>query len=322
MPDLQHIPVLVDETIEQLALAPGDTVIDATLGLGGHAAAILEVIGPEGRLLGIERTEDGLEQARHNLDQFGQQADLVCDDFRRLDAIARAAGFERVAGVLFDLGLASWQIDTGYRGLSFQVEAPLDLVVTTFTPQDRTDQEEDPSTWSPTILSGRAGDAALARTVRTWRFRPARDFLARATEEEISNVLRSLGGVRSADRLAEQIVAARSRTPITTTGELVRVIGSESPGLLAPVFQALRILVNDEYGALVAGLRAGWELLVPGGHLVVITFQGTEDRITKAELRSLLGSNDLISLKPSAEEINANPRSRSATLRSIQKPAS
>lgn len=299
------------EVIEALALEPGNVVIDATLGLGGHAQLLLGAIGPAGKLLGIERTEEGLNAARENLAHFGSQTTLVRADFRHLDAVVRDRGFQSVDGILFDLGLASWQLDSGYQGLSFQTDAPLDMRLSDQTPKDFTSKDEDPSEWTR--------DAALARLVRTWRFRPAGDFVATASEEELHNALHHLGGVRTSRAVANRIVTARTTHPIETTGQLVTVIDRESPGLLAPVFQALRILVNDEYGALVAGLRAAWTQLRPGGRLAVITFQGDEDRITKRELRALPGSARLQSFRPTDEEIQRNPRSRSATLRVTSK---
>src|SRR5690606_834691 len=145
MADMTHVPVLADEVMAALALQPGDVVLDATLGLGGHAQLLLRAIGPTGTLLGIERTEEGLNAARKNLARYRSQTSLVRADFRHLDAVVRDRGFTAVAAALFDLGLASWQLDTGYRGLSFQTDAPLDMRLSSQTPKDFTSQEEDPS---------------------------------------------------------------------------------------------------------------------------------------------------------------------------------
>lgn len=307
----QHIPVLLQEVLNVLDPRPGEVVLDATLGLGGHAAALLDRIGSTSRLLGIERTADGLEQARRNLDRYRSQVSLVHGDFRKLDEIAAETGFERLDCALFDLGLASWQVETGYQGLSFQIDQPLDMRLSPLTPQDHLTAASDPTRWTE--------NAALARLVRTWRFRSAAELLVSATAEDIDNVLHHLGGVRRARQVAASIVAVRATRPLETTSDLVAAVGSDSPGLLAPVFQALRILVTDEYGALTAGIPAAWQLLGSNGRIAVITFQGTEDRIVKQILRSLPGGKLGKPIRPSSEEVGKNPRSRSATLRSIRK---
>ncbi|MBI4022569.1 16S rRNA (cytosine(1402)-N(4))-methyltransferase [Candidatus Berkelbacteria bacterium] len=304
---LTHRPVMMDEVLSALDPRPGETVVDATLGLGGHAAEILKRIGPTGRLLGIERTSEGLSTARERLAASARQLVLVQADFRTLEEIVHDAAWEAVDGLLFDLGLASWQVDTGYRGLSFQVEAPLDLRLTPQRPQDFTSQDEDPSQWTR--------DAMLARVVRTWRFRSAAEFVNTAPEPYLAKALSGLGDVTSARTLAHRVVTGR---PIHTTGELVTALGTRDPARLAPVFQALRILAGDEFGALVAGLRAGWRLLAPGGRLVVLSFHSGEDRIVKQFLRSV--SVPTLRAHPSDAEQRANPRSRSATLRAATKP--
>ncbi|MBI2589977.1 16S rRNA (cytosine(1402)-N(4))-methyltransferase [Candidatus Berkelbacteria bacterium] len=311
MRPLTHIPVLGSEVVASLKLLPGDEAIDATLGLGGHASLILKNIGPHGRLLGIERSAKGLVSARINLKEFDSQINLVQGDFRDLEAIARDHGYTEVAGVLFDLGLASWQIDTGEQGVSFQVDTLLDMRLTPFTPHDFTSSDSDPNKWT--------GNAALARTVRAWRFRSAHEFINSASAGEISNVLRSFGDIHIARRLTERIVSGRAQTPVERTSDLVALIGSSTPRLLALVFQALRILVNDEFGALVAGVRGGWRVVKSGGRLAVISFQSEEDRLVKRILRSLDGAGRILRLQPLPAEVNLNPRARSSTLRVIER---
>ena len=303
---LHHLPVMKEEVVRSLALKPGQVVVDATLGLGGHAAALLAQVGEGGELIGIERTEEGLHAAKENLGHAVTQAQLVQADFRSLEAVVRKAGHITVDAVFFDLGLASWQIDTGYQGVSFQQDAVLDLRLSPLTPDTFTTQDEDPLQWT--------GDATLARLVRMWRFRPARDFLADETEAHIEAVLSALGGVRQAKRIAAAIANKRKTHPIETTLDLRQACESDAPGLLAPVFQALRILTNDEYGALVAGLRGAWRVLKNGGRLVVITFQGGEDHITKRELRAF-SPVSLKRFRPTQEEVLQNTRARSAILR-------
>lgn len=303
---MKHIPVLLEELITCLQLRPGGVVIDATLGLGGHAAAVLAALGPTGKLLGIERSDEGLAAATRNLTAFQRQAVLVHADFRDLAAVAVRHGFQAVTAVYFDLGLASWQLDEGYQGLSHQLDAPLDMRLTApahGTPRD--------VTWT--------ANQELVRTVRTWRFRSAREFINQASVAALEQVLRELGGVRQWRTVAAAIQAARIDRPIERTSELVAVVGS-SPRLLGPVFQALRILVNDEYGAIASGLTGAWQVLAPGGTLAVISFHSGEHALVKHLMRHLSGQATIPRQFPSEEEQVRNPRSRSATLRFITKP--
>jgi 16S rRNA (cytosine1402-N4)-methyltransferase len=163
-------------------------------------------------------------------------------------------------------------------------------------------------------------DERLMKCVRRWTGKPASDFINGATEQEIGDVLRELGGVRSWRQVSEWILEHRKLQTIETTKQLSAVTETATPGLLAPLFQALRILVNDEYGALAAGLASAWQLLKPGGRLAVISFHSGEHRIVKQLLRELSGVSSISRIFPSTAEQAANPRSRSATLRYIHKP--
>lgn len=302
-----HVPVLLSETVTALALSQGEHVVDATLGLGGHAEALLVAIGPSGQLLGIERTEVGLDQARVRLDRFRSQITLIHGDFRDLQQHALDHGWVSADAILFDLGLVSWQIDTGYQGVSFHIDQPLDMRLSPYQPSDYTRKEDDPSHWTE--------DATLARIVRTWRFRSAAVLLGSATEEEISNVIRSLGEPKGARSAAMRIVSARAVRPIKRTHDLVMALGTQDPSRLAPIFQALRILVNDEFGALSAGLSDAWSLLKPNGRLAVISFQSGEDRIVKRFLKTHLDAMRTPPVRPTEAEVTRNRRSRSALLR-------
>lgn len=304
---MKHIPVLVEELLACLALRPGASVIDATLGLGGHAAAVLELLGPNGRLLGIERSYEGLKEAQTNLASFGAQVQTVHADFRNLGAIAAEQGFETVDAVYFDFGLASWQLDEGYQGLSHQTDGPLDMRIAA------------PSHGVPGEVAW-TSDERLARLVRVWRFHPASECIAQAEQGVIEQILRDLGGVRQWRTVAAALCEAREHRPITTTSELVAVVGS-SPRLLGPVFQAFRILVNDEYGAIATGLTAAWKRLAPGGTLAAISFHSGEHALVKHLMRTLSGRATIPRQFPSADELATNPRSRSATLRYITKPS-
>ena len=304
-----HIPVLLEELVESLDRKSAATVIDATLGLGGHAATVLSQIGPKGQLLGIERSLEGLEQARVRLASYKQQVKLVYGDFRDLFAIATANDLLGVDAIYFDLGLASWQIDEGYQGLSFQVDSPLDMRLE--SPAYNASVEFQIPLWTD--------DDRLRHIVNQSFGRSASTFINQASELEIGIVLRELGGVRTWREVARQIVTYRAQQSIDSTKQLVEAVGTEGPGLLAPVFQALRILVNDEYGAIVAGLAGAWQILRPGGRLAVISFHSGEHRLIKHIFRKLPGASSITRVFPSAAEIAINARSRSATLRFIQK---
>ncbi len=298
-----HIPVMLEDVVASLRLAPGASVLDATLGLGGHAHALLDATAPSGRLLGIERTDDGVRRATAALMGYGERAVVAHGDFRDVASLAPAHGFHRFDGALFDLGLASWQLDEGYRGLSFQHEAPLDMRVT----------------HSTAVAGEWGGSDDTLRLIRRFAGMPVSQVIAEATEAELGTILRELGGVRSWREVARRIHAA---TPVVTTGELAAATGSASPSLLAPVFQAFRILVNDEYGAIAAGLTGAWQLITPGGTLAVLSFHSGEHRIVKAVFRALPDASPITRRFPTEHEIAANPRARSATLRYITKQSS
>ncbi len=305
-----HIPVLLAELVDCLELNEGASVIDVTIGLGGHAAAVLTKIGATGRLLGLERSEEGLIHAREALAEFGGQAHLVHGNFRDLLAIAKDAELDQLDAIYFDLGLASWQIDQGYQGLSFQLNGPLDMRI------------EAPAHQLP-VLGNQlqwTNDERLLKCVRKWQGKPASNFINEASEQELGDVFRELGGVRSWRQVAQHIIGYRQQQPVETTLQLSAATQATTPGLLAPLFQALRILVNDEYGALATGLMGAWQLLKPGGRLAVISFHSGEHRIVKQLLRELSGVSSISRIFPSTAEQAANPRSRSATLRFIQKP--
>ncbi|MEK7184210.1 MAG: 16S rRNA (cytosine(1402)-N(4))-methyltransferase [Patescibacteria group bacterium] len=305
---MKHIPVLVDELLDCLKLQPGASVIDATLGLGGHAQVVLERVGPTGRLLGLERSAEGLAEARKVLTPFKAQIVPVHANFRELVSVATEHKFDQVDAVYFDLGLASWQIDQDYQGLSHQFDAPLDMRI------------EAPAKYqqstAPTVRWTQ--DDRLLRIVERWRGYSAAEVLAQASQTDLETVFRELGGVRTWRTVVAAIIEARIVRPIERTGQLVEIVG-ESPRLLALVFQALRILVNDEYGALLAGLDGAWQVLRPGGRLAVISFHGGEHRLVKQLFRTLSGTATIARVFPSNAEITHNPRSRSATLRYITK---
>ncbi len=297
-----HIPVLRKEVVEGLITSPGGTYVDATLGGGGHAEALLERLAPEGRVIGIDQDPEALAAATERLRRFGSRFHALRGNFADMADLLRAEGVDQVHGILLDLGVSSHQIDTAGRGFSFQQEGPLDM---------RMDPEQ-PLT--------------------------AADLIASATEKELVSILRRYGEERRASRIARAIVQHR---PIHTTAELAEVVRSVVPPsarqkTLARVFQALRIAVNRELEALERALEGALELLVPGGRMAVISYHSLEDRRVKRFFRygniegvpvkdyygHLLTPWKVITrkaLQPSEEEIRHNPRARSARLRIAEK---
>ncbi len=310
-----HIPVLADEVMSMLAPAPGSLQIDATLGGGGHTERILEATDPDGRLLGLDADGAAIARVDGRLrPRFGDRLVLRQANFRQLATIAREAGFETVDGALFDLGLSSDQLADTERGFGFRAGGPLDM---------RFD---------------------------TSRGVPASELLASLDVNELTALFRRYGEEPKAGRVARAIVDARRTAPIATAEELAALIervlppNPRQPRRTHPatrVFQALRIAVNEELDALEAGLSAALDLLRPGGRLVVLSYHSLEDRIVKrflaAERRGCVcppeipvcvcGRNPRLrlltrpSLTPTAEEIAANPRARSARMRAAERLA-
>ena len=287
--------MLAAEVVEWLALRPGGVYVDATYGRGGHSAAILAGLGPAGKLLAIDRDP----RARDDADRLAGDArfEFVHAPFSRLGACLAARDLVgRVAGVLFDLGVSSPQLEDPARGFSFEHEGPLDM---------RMDPGAGPS-------------------VAEW--------LARAPEREIADVIFRYGEERYSRRIARAIVARRREHALTTTTELAQLVARAVPrrGRLHPAtrsFQALRIHVNAELEELRTVLAASPELLAPGGRLLVISFHSLEDRIVKHFMRDAAHVEPprlrIVTrlLRPALEETTRNPRARSARLRVAERPA-
>ncbi len=300
---LTHHTVLLREAVDALVTRPDGIYVDGTFGRGGHSRLLLERLGPGGRLLAIDRDLDAVAAAG--------AGDTRVDDprfsihhapFARMADVVAAAGVTRVDGVLLDIGVSSPQIDNPERGFSFRFDGPLDM------------------------------------RMDTSRGESAADFLARADERQIAEVIKNYGEERFAVSVAKAIVARREGgSPVRTTAELSNLVAgavkSREPGQnpATRTFQALRIFVNAELEELEQGLNAAMDLLVPGGRLVVISFHSLEDRIVKTfiarESKSVFdrrapfaepAPSRLIALgrvKPSDAEVAANPRSRSAVMR-------
>jgi 16S rRNA (cytosine1402-N4)-methyltransferase len=309
----EHLPVLAEEVLAMLAPASGSLQIDATLGGGGHTERILEATSPDGRLLGLDADGAAIARVRDRLVRFGDRLVLRQANFRELASIAPAAGFDPADGLLFDLGLSSYQLADAARGFGIRTGGPLDMRFDT-----------------------RAGI-------------PASELLATLDAAELRVLFRKYGEEPHAGRIGRAIVEARRTAPIATAEELValveRVAPAGTPGRrrihpATRVFQALRIAVNAELDALEAALAVAVNLLRPGGRLVVLSYHSLEDRIVKQFMEGerkgcicppivplcVCGRRPRLrlvgkSLTPSAAEVATNPRARSARLRAAERIA-
>jgi 16S rRNA (cytosine1402-N4)-methyltransferase len=310
---VEHHPVLAEEVLTLLAPASGSLQIDATLGGGGHTERILEATDPDGRLLGLDADEAAIARARARLSaRFGDRLVLRQANFRDLGTVAPESGFEVVDGLVFDLGLSSFQLADAGRGFGIRTGGPLDM-------------RFDPSVGVP-----------------------AAELLATLDAVELTALFRRYGEEPRAGRIARAIVDARRVGPVSTAEELAAIVERVAPGPPARrrihpatrVFQALRIAVNEELDALAMGLAAAVDLLRPGGRLVVLSYHSLEDRIVKRFLEGerkgcvcppvvpicVCGRSPRLrlitrSLTPSAAEVAANPRARSARLRAAERTA-
>jgi 16S rRNA (cytosine1402-N4)-methyltransferase len=287
----EHLPVLLNEVLAWLRPFKGGRYLDATVGNGGHAAVILEASGPDGRLLGLDADPDAVEIARGNLAAYGERATIVNASFRSMADAVHTHELGPVDGILMDLGISSRQLDVGGRGFSFRRDEPLDMRL-------------DPS-----------------------RGESAAELLNRVDEREIADILYQYGEEYRSRRVARAIVHQRARTPFATTADLVHAVeyalgpkrGRTHPATKS--FQAIRIAVNDELGALETALPMAAGLLADGGRLAVISFHSLEDRRVKQFFRA--GGTEAAPLAeltrkpivPTADEIERNPRARSARLR-------
>jgi len=291
-----HQPVMGAEVLHALRPRPGAVIVDATVGTGGHSLMILPHLLPDGRLVAIDRDRESLDLARKRLAEFAPQVTFIREDYRHLAAILRDLGIVRVDGLLLDLGMSSLQVDRAERGFSFSKEGPLDMRMDT-------GQEET-----------------------------AEAIVNESTADELAAILEALGEERYAQRIARRIAQERRAHPILTTTQLARVVTEAVPpgarhGRLHPAtrtFQALRMAVNDELGALDTLLGRLGELLNPGGRAVVLTFHSLEDRLVKrAFMEGMRGQRWMVLTKkpvrPSATEVADNPRARSAKLRAIER---
>lgn len=310
MNELAHIPVLLKETIDLLAPKPGGVYVDGTLGAGGHAAEILKRSAPNGVVIGLDQDADAVERCKKNLAAYGDRVFIRQANFRDMPTILSELGYKAVDGVLLDLGVSWFHLKTPERGFSFMQDGPLDM---------RMDR------------SSRQTAADLVNTLPV---------------NELARMLREFGEENRAGAIARAIDKARSRGPITNTMQLAEIVSSVFPPYpprrIHPAtltFQALRIAVNDELGALREGLDNSIQSLKPGGRIAVITFHSLEDRIVKQAFVEAAkncicpprmpvcscGKQQQLTVltrKPviaGQEELDTNPAARSAKLRAAEK---
>ena len=290
-----HRPVMVAEMLEYLAPSRGGLFVDCTVGLGGHARALLD--GGASRILGLDRDPSAVERAAEALQEYGDRVAIEHRDYRELDTVLDARGVGTVAGVMVDLGVSSMQLTAPGRGFSFRRDEPLDMRM-------------DPTS-GPTAAEAIAG----------------------ADERTLADVIYGFGEDRRSRRIARAIVWARERQPIATTGQLADIVRRATPRRGASridpatrTFQAIRIWVNRELDEIDAFLERAVRRLEPGGRLVAVTFHSLEDRIVKRTLRALQAAGEprvtVLTKRPvtpgEAEAVD-NPRARSAKLRAVER---
>jgi 16S rRNA (cytosine1402-N4)-methyltransferase len=304
-----HVSVLVREVVELLCPQPGKRYLDGTLGGGGHSEELLRLSSPDGEVLGLDRDADALEAARERLRRFDRRLIVRQASFADAGGILREIGWQRVDGVVLDLGISSHQIDSPERGFSFRAEARLDM---------RMDRQQS---------------LDAEQIVNTF------------PQGELERIFRDYGEEPRARRLARAIVDQRKTQPIKSTSELVRLVervagaGRREHHPATQVFQALRITVNQELQHLERFLQNGYETLRPAGRMAIISFHSLEDRMVKTAFRKwnrgcvcpprvlrcrcgwsqkakLLTKKPIV---PSAAEIGSNPRARSAKLRAVER---
>ncbi len=291
-----HTSVMIKEVAELLITDKGGIYLDGTIGMGGHAKKILEKLEPSGKLIGIDWDPEMLNIASNNLSEFFSQIKLIGGNFANLDEILRKEGILHISGLLLDLGVSSLHFDKPSRGFSFRKEGPLDMRINPANP------------------------LTAYTIINTWPY------------EQIEHLIR-ICGERFSHKITKAIIEHRQNSEIKTTTELASVIekaipfkakNTRSSHPATKTFLALRVAVNYEFDNLTKALQKAIHVLAPGGRIAVITFHSLEDRIVKETFRFMakMGGWKLVNKKPlsaSEEEINSNPRARSAKLRVIEK---
>ncbi len=296
-----HIPVMLQEVISNLNLKPGQTIVDATLGTGGHSLEILKMITPGGRLIGIDRDAEALEISRRRLAPFDSTCEFLHGNFADLDQILEKSGIHKIDGIVFDLGISTVQLRNAQRGFSFQEEGPLDM---------RLDRES---------------------------YISAYDLVNNLNESEISDMLWTFGEERWHNRIAHLLVEERQKQPIATTTQLANLVARAIPARFrhrhyrihpaTRTFQAVRIAVNRELEILESALDKAIAFLEKQARIIVISFHSLEDRVVKHTFRRLeaQGLINIITpkpLTPTYTEVETNPSSRSSKMRVAERALS
>ena len=309
--EFSHVSVLLKETVEQLNIRPDGIYVDGTLGGGGHAYEVLRRLSPKGRLIGIDQDADAIKAAGERLLEFGSRVTIVRSNYCNMRLELQKLGIDRVDGILLDLGVSSFQLDSAERGFTYREDAPLDMRM----------------------------DRRQAKT--------ARDIVNEYSEQELFRVIRDYGEDKFAKNIAKHIAAARAIKPIETTGELVEIIRRAIPAKVRmngghpakKTFQAIRIELNGELEVLKNSLDDMIDLLKPGGRICVITFHSLEDRMVKTIFKTnenpctcpshfpvcVCGNKPkgrLVVKKPivpGEEELTKNKRSKSSKLRVFER---
>lgn len=300
-----------EQVLSCLAPKPGEIFLDGTVGGGGHSRLILEATAPDGRLIGLDRDPEALREAAETLAPYGDRVVLLHRNFSEIRQVLAELEIDGLDGLLLDLGVSSYQLDASHRGFSFRVDAPLDMRM-------------DPTTGMT-----------------------AADVLNEYEADELARIFREFGEERYSKRIARRIVQVRAITPMATTRQLAEMIENSVPGGRVParihpatrVFQALRIYVNRELEHVAEGLREGLACLRPGGRMAVISFHSLEDRLVKQMFRQeskeclcppglplcICNHQPLVEvltrkgLRADDEEVDRNPRARSAVLRAARR---
>ena len=306
---LPHIPVLKQETVSYLSIKTEGIYLDCTIGFGGHSEEIMKNLGDKGKLIGIDYDPYALEYSNQRLSKLGKNFELFHENYFHFPKILESLGIDKVDGILFDLGISSYQVDSGYRGFSYSIDAPLDM---------------------------RFDDS----------YESAEDFINGSSEEKISNVIKEYGEEKFHRRIAKSIIGQRKIERIKTTHNLRDIItksiyGDKKNKTLSRVFQAIRIHINNELENLLLCIVQSIKTLSPGGRLAIITFHSLEDRLVKNVFKSYSSCDPSILNKigfgikkselkksvsitkkpivPTLDEIKKNKRSRSAKLRVIER---
>ena len=309
--NFRHTSVLLEPSIEQLQIRPNGIYVDGTLGGGGHSYHIAERLTEDGRLIGIDRDEDAICAASKRLEPFTDRVTIVKNNYGNIREVLDRLEISQVDGILLDLGVSSYQLDTAERGFSYMADAPLDM---------RMDREESRTAW---------------------------DIVNTYSEQELFRVIRDYGEDRFAKNIAKHIVKQREEKPVETTGELVKIIQGAIPMKVQKTgghpakrtFQAIRIELNRELTVIDEVIDTMIDVLKPGGRLCIITFHSLEDRIVKSRFRTAenpcvcprefpvcvcgrKSKGHVVTRKPilpSETEMEENPRARSAKLRVFEK---